>query len=692
MFIVGSTLLLLLIAAAIHQGALRFKLPYTICLFAVWLLIGLGNARLPENWQVSLELTPDLLFFVFLPILIFESGYNMKYYALKRDYLPIWSLATIGLLISTAIIARGGQRLLSLLGIDLPIEVMLLFAVIISSTDPVAILSIAKEMWLPKRLRLMLEWESLFNDGTAVALFLILLEAIKNPLTFSSGLWGLLTFIEMIIGGIILWVGIWIWFSYVIRMIKNNEHTEIALTMILAHLTFLIAERLSHTSFGGVTIHVSGIIATAYAAIILGNFGKTKISPKVEHYMEKFRWFFSFVCNSLVFLLMGMMVQKIGFPQADVRIIIGIVTLLVLLARLFSVSTTLSSLNFFLSKPISPKWQFLIWRSWLRGALALVIAVLIPESLTFPSRTLSSSPKELIMLLIISSILVSLLFQWLTVKSIIKHMNIDKLYDLEEFEKYESQILVYHRILEKLEQMNLGYTISEKSYEILCEKYTDKISEAVLQLQLFLQQQTSPEILLKKALTLHALGIEKDYLKEMFRYNEIPENLYHYQLTKIELQATRVKSNDEQIRWFNKPLVDQKKTRDPILRLMGRLQHTDHCTHDEFILNRTRVILASKVIAWMHSLQLIDFWYEDKRSAEIVTRYQTFHDRALHQLKILEQADEHIAICVESALLNKWLAKTEEIVIDELLHKEMITQKLHSMFMEEVEHEVWKKY
>lgn len=83
----------------------------------------------------------------------------------------------------------------------------------------------------------------------------------------------------------------------------------------------------------------------------------------------------------------------------------------------------------------------------------------------------------------------------------------------------------------------------------------------------------------------------------MFRYNEIPENLYHYQLTKIELQASRVKSNDEQIRGFNKPLVDQRSTRDPILWLMGWLQHTDHCVHDEFILNRTRVILASKVIA-----------------------------------------------------------------------------------------------
>lgn len=305
---------------------------------------------------------------------------------------------------------------------------------------------------------------------------------------------------------------------------------------------------------------------------------------------------------------------------------------------------------------------------------------------------LSSTPKELITLLIISSILVSLLLQGLSVKSLIKKMNIDKLYDLEEFEKYESQILVYQKIKEKLEHIKLWYTMSAKSYELLVEKYTKKIKEEKAALHVFLTKQSQPDLLVKKALHLHALWIEKEYLKEMFRSNEIPENLYYYQLTKIELQAWRVKSNEEQIRWFNKPLTDNKKSRDPILLLMWRLQHTDHCLHDEFILNRTRVILAIKVIEWMKTLQSIDFWYEDQRTQSIIERYQTFHDRALAQIQTLEQNDEHVAICVESALLNKWLAKTEELVIDELLHKEMITEKLHSMFMEEVETEVWKRY
>jgi CPA1 family monovalent cation:H+ antiporter len=94
-------------------------------------------------------------------------------------------------------------------------------------------------------------------------------------------------------------------FSKSIKLIKNNESVEIMLTMLLAHFTFISAEYISHyVVIGGFDLKVSGVIATAYAAIIMGNYGKTKISPKVESYMERFRNFFAFLANSLIFLLM----------------------------------------------------------------------------------------------------------------------------------------------------------------------------------------------------------------------------------------------------------------------------------------------------------------------------------------------------------------------------------------------------
>ena len=127
-------------------------------------------------------------------------------------------------------------------------------------------------------------------------------------------------------------------------------------------------------------------------------------------------------------------------------------------------------------------------------------------------------------------------------------MNLDKLFTLEIFEQFESQILVYHQILDKVTQMKRDYHISEETYELLSEKYTNKYEEAKLKMQIFLKQQSEPEKLIHKALSLHALGIEKQYLKEMFTYNELPENIYHYLLDKINNQIARVKATQDQIR------------------------------------------------------------------------------------------------------------------------------------------------
>ena len=109
----------------------------------------------------------------------------------------------------------------------------------------------------------------------------------------------------MIFGGIILGIFFGIIFSKGIQLIKNNEAVEITLTMILAHVTFIATELISeHVLIGGRELKISGVIATAFAAIIMGNYGRTKISPRVETYMDKFWNFFAFISNSLVFLLM----------------------------------------------------------------------------------------------------------------------------------------------------------------------------------------------------------------------------------------------------------------------------------------------------------------------------------------------------------------------------------------------------
>lgn len=117
----------------------------------------------------------------------------------------------------------------------------------------------------------------------------------------------------------------------------------------------------------------------------------------------------------------------------------------------------------------------------------------------------------------------SLIIRGLTIKPLIKRLNIGGLADLEEFELLESHILVYDRIIKKIKSMTTTFKISPAQSESLIQKYEFKKEESKLQMQLFLQQEENQDLFVSKALSLHALGIEKEYLHEMFSYNEISE-------------------------------------------------------------------------------------------------------------------------------------------------------------------------
>lgn len=689
---IASIVVLLIIAAWVQRFSKHSNAPYTIILFIIGIVLGVLNSLVPLDRQIQVQLTPELLFFVFLPVLIFESGYNIKYLSLKKLYLPIRMLAIVWLILSATLIGGGSYLVTTALWITVPREILILFAIIISATDPVAVLSIAKNMGLPKRLRLILEWESLFNDATAVVLFFICLELIRSGFGWGNMLHGGIMFGQSIIFWIMFGIACGVLCSYVLKQFQNDTYAEITITMILAHATFLWAERLNQQSLWWVSLHVSGIIATAFAAIIMGNFGKTKISPKVEQLMESFWWFFSYVCNALLFLVMGMYVVEILALPFIYIILWGIFAIIMILARWISVVSTMSIVQRIQSTIPSTR-NHLIARWWLRGALALVLVLMVPQEIYDHIWLFWWVDPALVLLsFVIISIFISLVFQWLTMQSLIKFFQLHHLKRYENFELREAEIIVYHRILEKLKSMKLSYTMSNKSYELLYEKYTSKISESRLHLQLFIQQHDDARDIIARSLRLHALWIEKSYLHHMYHYNEIPENLFHYLIHKIETQIERVKQWVAQINGFGKQLVSERRSLDPIMYLMNALHHTDHCGHDDFILNRTRMVLAQKVIRWMKDFCAIDFGYDDARSQEIILLYQQFYDHALQEIQVLEQHESNAIECIETALLSKGLAKKEEYVVQELYEQDIITEKIYNIFLQEVHDEVWKAY
>lgn len=686
----------LIISSLVHHIAKLIKIPYTILLFIVWILLVPLDTYFWFDLVNTLVLTPELLFFVFLPVLIFEAWYHIKYEQLAKNYVSIRWLAIFWLSISTCIIWFWGQWILSLIWFDVPWQVMLLFWVIISSTDPVAVLSIFKELGVPKRLWLIFEWESLFNDGIAVAVFLVLLEIYsKWVITWWQIREWFWIFLMMVIWWIILWTIMGIIFSQVIKYIKNNEHVEITLTMVLAHVVFICAEYMTtHTEILWIDIKISWVIATAYAAIIMWNYGKSKISPKVEAYMDKFWSFFSFVTNSLVFLMMWLMFKHLDGMLTTFWKPILVTLFLVIIARAVSIYIPMWILNVTKSQTFIPKSRqhLLSWGS-LRWALWLMLVLLIPNDFMIPWWTFDIHPKWFILVLTVCSIMFSLIVQWLTITWLIKKLNINWLVDLERFEHLESHILVYHKIIEKIHSMNSAYEISPENYDALVEKYKAKINEATLQMQVFLWQLwDQAPILLKNAITLHALWIEKEYLHDMYTYNEVTEQVYHERKAKIEKQISRVEWWLPQIRWFKTSTDISPKSWDPIERLVRQLSKCKDSHHNEYIISRTKYIITAKVIENLEKLRKIDFWYDKRYVNDVIDLYQKFNTNASQEIDKLMSTNSETIEKINRTLLNKWLMRSEEKLIKDLYHKEMITEKIYQQFMEEIDEEVWKKY
>jgi len=192
----------LLTVAMIAAGVCRnIPIPYTVFLVILGTLLGVLARSNPEFEPLLLfQLTPDLVLFLFLPALIFESAVNLNARLLLKDLAPVMVLAILALLISTAIIGAGLW-----LALDIPILLALLFGALISATDPVAVIALFKELGAPARLTILVEGESLLNDATAIVAFKIILGLILGgTLTMSAiGSAGLDFFLVFFIAGLI---------------------------------------------------------------------------------------------------------------------------------------------------------------------------------------------------------------------------------------------------------------------------------------------------------------------------------------------------------------------------------------------------------------------------------------------------------------------------------------------------------
>jgi len=264
----SALLLMALLAIGVLVRGLFNKLPipYTVMLVIVGMLLGnLARVWQPLESIQYFHLSPELVFFIFLPVLIFESGLSLHARQLAKDIIPVLMLAIPALLVSTTIVGVGVWVLL-----PLDLTTALLFGALISATDPVAVVSLFKELGTPTRLTTLVEGESLMNDATAIVLFSILLGlALHGGFVVTDIGAAILEFVRVFLGGTLLGLGFGLLLGRMVIRLRLETSSVLVSSLILAYVAFIVAEH---------SLHVSGVMAVVAAAISFSLIASPRLS------------------------------------------------------------------------------------------------------------------------------------------------------------------------------------------------------------------------------------------------------------------------------------------------------------------------------------------------------------------------------------------------------------------------------
>jgi CPA1 family monovalent cation:H+ antiporter len=686
-----SIFTLMFISLGVNVLALKFRIPYTVLLvIAGSLLVPLSEIEF-FSFITSFQLTPELLFFVFLPVLIFESAYNIKVRNIRDNKMAIGLLAIVGLLVSTLFIGYIGYWGFQLLGFQIPLLVTLLFGAIISATDPVAVLALFKEFGAPHRLTLIFEGESLFNDGTAFAIFLVLLDVISHGYHgYSTLLQGLFTFSTMIIGGTLFGLFMGFLFSKLIEWVKGHENLEITLTLLVAHFTFLLAEVISENwVIKGHAIYLSSIIATLVSSMVLGNYGRFKMSSGVEEYMDKFWGYFAFVANSLVFILMGLLFTSLTISLHIAWLPILMIILVVVIARALSIYVSIGIANQFKSEENIPlNWQHLMAWGSLRGSLAVIMVLLIPDNISLPDWPYEFSIKEFIIAITIGSIYFTLLVKANTIGKVVRWLKIDALLPYEQLSYYKSKALIYMDITRRSQKLYDNHHISAEQNQKFIDYYR-RLLEKICQQCSELNMDSTHVV--ENMLRIYTLGIQKKELKVLFRNDEISESIYKKNLNILEIQTERVEQDNTRLKSLNAYLTTWWGVFNDIFRRIFFLPDRKDDPRELYLYYQTQYLLISKVLEEMHGLKnshLSEIFDDPKAIHNVIAIYQELK-------KVTEQQMQHeiksnkgmLARLNEQSAINL-LQTVQTDTLKELHDTEIITNKLHVILNKELNN--WK--
>ncbi len=512
--LVSVTFAMLFIAALALIFSRMIKLPFTIMLVLIGVIIA-GTAPYGPEWYqriAGFQVSPDIILFVFLPTLIFESAYSLDARQLRDNIWPILTLAVPGLLLSTVLI---GSAMHFIAGI--PFSVALLLGAILSATDPVAVIALFKQLGAPKRLTILVEGESLFNDATALVLSKILVAVvIAGYATVDHALNGVMTFLVVFIGGIVVGVVMAWLVGLLMGMVESDPFIEVSLSTVLAYSSFIVAEHY---------FHVSGVMAVVAAAVVMGSWGRTKISPSVAGFLHHYWEFLAYIANALIFILVGLSIE-LGALTANFglfAILIGamLVSRGIVIYGLVPLLERMPNAN-----PISRAYQTVMYWGGLRGAIALAIVLSLPEF----------EYRELFTVLVAGAVLFTLIVQGLTIEGLVKKLGLDEPPLSDRLSRFEGELNAKRKALARAPDLQSGGLFSQRISETLTKVYhlqLDNLRQRIKDLR----DSELDEDQERRLLFLRCFAAENTLYYGMFSRGHLSEQAYRELTHSMQLQS-----------------------------------------------------------------------------------------------------------------------------------------------------------
>jgi|CXWK01.1.fsa_nt_gi CPA1 family monovalent cation:H+ antiporter len=449
--------LLLTIAALVAILIRRIRLPYTVAL----VVAGLALSLVPNI--LTFDVSSDLILAVLVPPLVFEATLNIKWPDLRGDMPLVLLLAVGGTLLSTFIVGGIVFQLL-----DIPLLGALAFGALIAATDPVAVIAFFKSLGVSKRLSILVEGESLFNDGVAIVIFNLTIAAAAAALAGGhasefSLVASLIEFLRVSVVGIGIGLALGFVVAYVILRNIDDHLIETATTVALAFGAYVAAE----------SLHTSGLLAVVAAGLIVGNIGMSNTSPTTRLTLDNFWEFLAFVANSLVFLLIGLEMRLALLVQFALPIAVAV--LAVLFSRAISVYliTALHNRLTPARLDVPTRYQHVMFWGGLRGAISLALALTVGRNLF--GATIATEMQVMTFGVVLFTILV----QGATIERLIGRLGLVQRQP-QVIERQRRQALVYarqagRRELDRLH--NEGFLYADM-WQSMSAVYDEEIDEA----------------------------------------------------------------------------------------------------------------------------------------------------------------------------------------------------------------------